>query len=258
MSIPIRFYLLLFTLIFSSFLQAKQELRVGVGNFPPFFIQEGERGLFLDITKEVFKLLPEYELKFIFMSNSRLVEEINTGLRIDAACNIISGSKTKAYLSQPLFRYTDVAISKKENKFLINQVSDLQNKSISAYQGAVNLLGEEFKQMALANSGYSEDPYPSETTRLMAMGQKDVRIGDINIFLYDISNDIYTKRKQLNMSDFEIHRLWPDVFTHIAFKDESIRDKVNKAILEIKNNGTLERIYREYEAYQQLSPLKGQ
>ena len=246
----IRFYLLLFTLLFSSFLHAKQELRVGVGNFPPFFIQEGDRGLFLDITKAVFKLMPEYELKFIFMSNDRLVEEINTGLRIDVACNIFSGSKTIAYLSQPLFRYTDVAVSKKENKLIINQVSDLQNKSISAYQGAVDLLGEEFKQMALANGGYSENPYPSESTRLMAIGQKDVRVGDINIFLYDINNDIYKKRINLNISDFEIHQLWPDVFTHIAFKDESIRDKANKAILEIKNNGTLERIYREYEARQ--------
>ena len=248
MSIILRLYLVSLLFAFHPLLLAKQELRVGVGNFPPFFIEDGERGLFLDITKEVFKLMPEYEVTFTFMSNSKLLREINKGGAIDAACNIFAASKVDAYLSEPLFRYTDVAVSKKENHFNINQISDLKNRSISAYQGAIDLLGDEFKQMARDNKRYTEHGQPSETTLLVAMGKKDVRIGDVFIFLYDISNINYKKRG-IDADDFKVHRLWSDVFTHMAFRDETIRDKANKAIFEIQNNGALEQIYREYEVY---------
>jgi len=244
-----RFYLVVLLLLFPPFLFAKQDLRVGVGNFPPFFIEEGEKGLFLDITKAVFKLMPEYDATFTFMSNSKLLHEINnkTG-DIDVACNIFSSSKTDAYLSEPLFRYTDVAVSKKENNFIINEITDLKDRSISAYQGAVDLLGDEFKQMAQKNERYTEHGLPSKTTLLLAMGKKDVRIGDVFIFLYDLSSYKYKKRG-INANDFNIHRLWSDVFTHMAFKDESIRDQANKAILEIQSNGVLQQIYKEYEVY---------
>jgi len=248
MSTFFRFYLVILLLLFHPFLLAKDELKIGVGNFPPFFIEEGERGLFLDITKEVFKLLPEYEATYTFMSNSKLLREINKGEKIDVACNIFAGSNVDAYLSEPLFRYTDVAVSKKENNFIINKVTDLKSRSISAYQGAIDLLGDEFKQMAHENKHYTEHGQPSETTLLLAMGKKDVRIGDVFIFLYDISNNKYKKRG-IDANDFKVHRLWSDVFTHMAFRDESIRDKANKAILEIQNNGVLEQIYKKYEVY---------
>jgi len=248
MSTFFRFYLIVLLLSFHPFLLAKQELRVGVGNFPPFFIEDGEHGLFLDITKEVFKLMPGYDATFTFMSNSKLFREINKGTEIDVACNIFAGSKVDAYLSEPLFRYTDVAVSKKENNFIIKKISDLKGRSISAYQGAIDLLGDEFKKMAQENKRYTENGRPSETTLLVAMGDKDVRVGDVFIFLYDISNNKYKKRG-ISANDFIVHRLWSDVFTHIAFRDESIRDKANKAILEIQNNGVLEQIYKEYEVY---------
>ncbi len=239
-------------LLSSQLLPAKQALRVGVGNFEPFFIEKGERGLFLDITKEIFKLLPEYEVEFIFMSNTRLLREMKADIRIDAACNIFANSETNAYLSAPIFRYTDVAVSKAENKMVIDQISDLQDKSIAAYQGATDLLGEKFKKMALANSQYAEYALPSETTKLVAIGKKEVRVGDVYIFLHDIKAPMYKERKNIDSSDFVIHRLWPDVYSHIAFKDKDIRDKANVAIQEIKTNGTLDRIYKEYETYLKL------
>jgi len=245
---PIKYIILILVLTLSSqSLLAKQVLRVGVGNFEPFFIEEGERGLFLDITKEIFKLLPEYEVEFIFMSNSRLLREMKNDIRIDAACNIFANSETDAYLSSPIFRYTDVAVSKAENKIIINEISDLQEKSIAAYQGATDLLGEEYENMALGNPQYSEHALPSETTKLVAIDKKEIRIGDVYIFLHDINAPMYTKRKKIDANDFVIHRLWPDVYSHIAFKDKEIRDKANIAIQKIKTDGTLNRIYKEYK-----------
>ncbi len=234
-------------LLSSIMVQAKQELRVGVGNFPPFFIEAENKGLFLDITREIFKELPEYEVKFIFMSNHRLLHEINNGKIIDVACNIFSGSKVNGYLSEAIFRYTDVAVSKKEKAFEIDDVVDLQKFSIAAYQGAKDLLGDKYKKMALANVNYSEHSHPKDTTYLMAAGQKDIRIGDIHIFWHDLKNKRYQGESLMNKDDFSIHRLWPDVYSHMAFKDVGLRDAVNKVIKQLNKNGTIEKIYADYQ-----------
>ena len=236
-------------LVFPSLSLAKQELRVGVGNFPPFFIEAENKGLFLDITREIFKQLPEYEVKFIFMSNHRLLHEINSGKFIDVACNIFSAAKVNGYLSEALFRYTDVAVSKKVHGFEVENIDDLQGFSIAAYQGATDLLGEQYKQMALANVNYSEHSQPKDTTYLMAAGQKDIRVGDINIFWHDLNNKYYHGDMKINKSDFNIHRLWPDVYSHMAFRDADLRDAVNRVIKRLKQDGTIEKIYEKYQIH---------
>jgi len=222
---------------------AKQVLKIGVGNFPPFFIEKEQKGIFIEITNEIFKQLPDYSVQYIFMSNNRLLHEINSGKRIDAACNIFADSDVNAYLSDAIFRYRDVAISKKSSELIINEISDLQGKSIAAYQGAKDLLGSQFKEMAIENPNYSEHAHPKETTYLMLSDHKDIRIGDINIFWYDLNRKYYKENKKTDASNFKIHSLWPDVFSHIAFKDEALKNAVNKIIAELKLNGKIEEIY---------------
>lgn len=238
--------LLLLLLLNSSITFATQTLKVGVGNFPPFFIEKEQSGLFIEITKALFNELPEYDISFVFMSNNRLHHEINTGNMIDVACNIFAKSEVNAFLSEPIFRYSDVAVSRKSDQLKINQLSDLQGKSITAYQGAMNLLGTDYKEMAVANSEYSEHPRPSFSSYLLISGQKEVRIGDINIFWYDLANTYQKKDEKIKSQAYTVHHLWPDVYSHIAFKDESVRDAVDKAILQLSGNGTIQKIYNKY------------
>jgi polar amino acid transport system substrate-binding protein len=234
-------------LVFSATSIAHQVIKVGVGNFPPFFIEKGNKGIFIELIDEIFKQLPEYKVEYIFMSNSRILHEINSGELIDVACNIFPDSQVNAYLSDPLFRFKDVAVSIKSNQLKVNNISDLQGKSIAAYQGATELLGAEFKQMANENHEYSEHPHPKETTHLMLSGIKDIRIGDINIFRYDLNNKHYNKNVNVNITNFTVHYLWPYIYSHMAFKDQSLKDSVNKVIRELKLNGSLDKIYTEHK-----------
>ncbi len=239
--------LILFVLLISPSLLAKQELRIGVGNFPPFFIEKEEKGLFLEITREIFKHLPEYNVKYIFMSNNRLLHEINRGKIIDVACNIFPGSEVDAHLSEAIFRFTDVAVTKKVSQVNIEKIDDLKNYSIAAYQGAKDLLGEEFIKMTLKNNNYNEYSHPKDTTYLMVAGKKDVRIGDIHIFWHDLQSKYYQNEMLMKKSDFNIHRLWPDVYSHMAFKDARLRDAVNKVITQLKQDGSIDKIYAQYQ-----------
>tara|TARA_R110000737_G_scaffold273913_1_gene280747 strand:+ start:5449 stop:6195 length:747 start_codon:yes stop_codon:yes gene_type:complete len=243
----ISYIALLLLLVFSSTSLATQILKVGVGNFPPFFIENGKQGIFIEIIDEIFKQLPEYKVEYIFMSNNRILHEINYSKSIDVACNIFPSSTVNAYLSEPIFRFRDVAISKKSAQLKINNISDLRGKSIAAYQGATELLGDEYKQIAKKNHHYSEHPHPKDTTHLMLSGKKDIRIGDINIFWYDLNNKHYAKYKDVAHSDFTVHYLWPRVYSHMAFKDQQLQIQVDEIIRELKLNGTIEKIYSRYE-----------
>lgn len=235
---------LAFLLLCSTPLMAKKLIKIGVGNFPPFFVEKETKGIFIEITNAIFNQLPEYEVQYLFMSNSRLIHEINSGTRIDAACNIFPDSKVNAHLSVPIFRYTDVAISKKSSHLTINTISDLQGKSIAAYQGAKELLGEKFKEMAMKNPEYSEHPHPRTTTYLMMSDSIEVRVGDINIFWHDLNNKHY---KNINVSQFNIHKLWPDVYSHIAFKDPILKNAVDNIIAKLNKTGKLQEIYTKHQ-----------
>ena len=221
-----------------------KKLAVGVGNFAPFFIEEDGSGLFLDLLREVIKLMPLYELDIRYLPYKRKLKEINSG-DLDVAANVFADSKTNAYLSVPFFRFTDVAVTYKNKGYKIESIEDLKDKHVIAYDGATELLGLKFKKMALSNPLYKEYHSTVATTGMLVNKRVDVKVGDIYVFLYDISRPEY-KNKVLP-SDFTIHPLWEDMFTHIAFKDKKIRDEANKAIMAIKENGTYDAVYKKYE-----------
>jgi len=240
-------FIFVFFLVFSNASIAHKIVKIGVGNFPPFFIEKEKNGIFIEIIDEIFKQLPEYKVQYIFMSNNRILHEINHGESIDVACNIFPNSKLNAYLSEPVFRFRDVAVSMKSANLEVNNISDLLGKSIAAYQGATELLGSEFKKMANANSQYSEHAHPKDTTHLMLSGKKDIRIGDINIFWYDLNNKFYKKNMNVEHANFSIHDLWPYVYSHMAFKDLHLRDTVDKVIKDLKLKGAIQEIYSKHK-----------
>ncbi len=242
----LKFSAIVLLLILCPIVSAK-DLVVGVGNFEPFFIKEGNKGLFLDLTKEIFKLLPQHNIEYKFMPNRRLAAQVENG-KIDVACNIFKGSHVKAFLSAPLFRFTDVVVSRKPRNLSIEKVADLKGLRVAAYQGAKELLGGEFKTLMTNNPNYKEQPDQSRTILMVLHDRADVRVGDIFIFLNDLKK-LAGQEVAVSLDNFTIHRIWPDVYSHMAFKDESLRDDVNNAIKTIKENGTLDAVYKRYEAH---------
>ncbi len=219
--------------------QEKKELVIGVGNFEPFFMKDGS-GLFLDLLKELTALMPQYKVTFQMMSNYRLHAEIDNG-RIDVACNIFPAANINAWLSEPFFRFTDVAVTRNDKNIALSRIADMQHYRVIAYQGAVLLLGDEYKEMAAANPGYKEHHDVSATSKMLVLNRFDVRVGDINLFYHDLQ-----KHPELSPDDFTIHYFWPDVFSHLAFKDKALRDEFNQAINTLKSNGTWDRMYRQF------------
>jgi hypothetical protein len=100
--------------------------------------------------------------------------------------------------------------------------------------------------MAIANPNYSEHAHPKETTYLLISDSKDIRIGDINIFWHDLKYQHYKNNTEVDVNNFDVHYLWPDVYSHMAFKDEALRNSVNIIINELTAKGAIEGLYTKY------------
>jgi polar amino acid transport system substrate-binding protein len=221
-----------------------QELKIGVGNFPPYFSEKGNTGLFTDLIYETFKHLPQYQLKSLVpMSNYRLVIELNEG-RVDGSANIFADAKITGCRSDPIFRYSDVAVSRKESGLKIAEIKDLKGKSIVTYQGAHIFLGKAFQMVSSSEPHmYREVSHPADQARLLATGQYDVSVGDMYIFLNSLktwADGRYTP------AQFEFHRQFPDIYSHMAFREQSLCDDFNAALRTIKQNGRYEAVYSHY------------
>jgi ABC-type amino acid transport substrate-binding protein len=176
------------------------------------------------------------------MPNRRLEKELNDG-SIDAAANIFKLSDVKGYLSERAFRFTDVAVTLKSRNIVIKTLSDLRGRSLITYQGAKHFLGEEFGKAAETCSEYTEIGEPTVQAQMIARGRADVSIGDIYIFLHSLrtwSDGKFTPEQ------FDIHRLFPDMYSHVGFRDKSVCDDFNRALKEIMKNGRYEAVYKNY------------
>ena len=98
------------------------ELNIALGNFPPLFSAPGESALFKDLIDGVYAYIPSRKINYRYMlSNARLVVELNENT-VDGAANIFSKKEINGCLSQPIFRYSDVAITRKDRQLKINSV----------------------------------------------------------------------------------------------------------------------------------------
>ena len=176
-------------LIFSSphlvFSQVDQKnLTIGVGNFEPFFIQKDNSGLFVDVIRTVYAQLPQYKINFVYMGNNRIARELSMG-RLDAAANINSLNQVKSgYLSQPVFRYSDVAVSLKNQNLTLNNIPELNRYSVASFQGATEFFGELFKRTVSRNPNYYEHLHMDALLMQLAKNRVNVVIMDKNIITY--------------------------------------------------------------------------
>ena len=229
-------------LIFTS-LASAQEVKIGVGNFKPYF--DGNTGLFTDLIVEVFKEMPQYQLKISStpMSNYRLLEELNEGA-IDGAANIFLGDKIKGCLSDPFFRYDDVVITLKKRHIKIDSIADLRNKSIITYQNAKLFQPKEFSEVVDTNPTlYHETPIQTNQVKMVALERVQVSVGDAYIFLDSLKD---WKESSYKASDFEFHRVLPVNSTYMAFRDQKLCADFNKASQKIKESGRYDAIYKAY------------
>jgi len=223
----------------------QKELTIGVGNFEPFFIQKDNSGLFVDVIRAVYAQLPQYKINFIYMGNKRIARELSLG-RLDAAANINSLKQIKkGYLSLPVFRFSDVAVSLKINNIALNNISDLSKYSVGSFQGASDFFGEPYKNTVSKNENYYEQMHMDALLMQLAKNRVNIVIMDKNIITYYLNHNL---NNEINLKDLNFHYLFPLPTAHsfMGFTDPQLRSDFNKALLLIKQTGEYEAVYDAY------------
>lgn len=230
---------LLLTLPFWVTGAPSKTVSLGTGNFEPYFSTEMNRGIFSEIIIKVFDKIPEVSPELVSgLSNNELMLSYQRGL-VDGIANVFDFIPN-ACLTNPVFRFQDVAVSNKKDAIVVNQLSDLTGKRIATYEGAKVFWGAQFVA-AVADSEYVEVKEPPRQAQLLSASRVDISIGDLFIFIHSIHNNITPKK---SLSEFNIHEIFPQKYSYMAFRDETLCGKFNKALGELKSSGEYENIYK--------------
>ncbi len=228
--------------VMSSALAAAQPITVGMGNFEPYFIEEGQSGIFTELVDAVFKEMPGLEPKYHFgYSNKRLWHEFSMK-KIDAVANLIDSVKLEACRSDPIFRFRDIIVSKRSEQLTIKSMADLEGKHIITFQGARGFFGETFNKYT-QHGIYHEVARPSMQAKTLISNKADVSVGDMFIFLQSLKN---VTPLTVTAQDFTFHDILPAIYSRMGFQDEQICQRFNMALKTIKENGAYEEIYERY------------
>ncbi len=235
---------------FNPIASQAQEVTVGMGNFEPYFIEQGASGIFTDLIRAVFNKMPQHHPKFLFgRSNNRLWHDFRQD-NVDAVSNLFDTVELEACRSDPIFRFRDVAVTKTHAKYTIKKVADLADKYIVTFQGAREFFGEEFTKITHGGTGsYREVSRPSWQVQVLNSNSADVSVGDLFIFLHTLKE---AENIKVTARDFTFHDIFPAIYTRMGFRDKKICEQFNLALKKVRASGEYEEIYSRY--LRQLNP----
>lgn len=217
-------------------------LRVGMsGQYFPFtFVEQDElKGFDVDIMNALAKEMGR-DIKYQTANFSGLFGMLESG-RIDTVANqiTITEERQKAYIFSDPYVYDGAQVVVKEGNTEIQGVEDLKGKTV-----AVNL-GSNFEALL------RELPYADEINikTYDSNLERDTALGRVDAFVMDrVSASQIIKEKPLPLA------LAGPTFSQITnaypFRDteagRALRDKVNKALATLRDNGTLASISEKW------------
>ena len=208
---------------------------------PPYIISENNTGMEREIVDSVFKEINlNMKLDYVPFIRVRMNMEKN---KADLAFPTNEASNIKnVYFSDSHITYQNAAITLKKNNLKINNLSDLKDKKIIAFQDAKLYLGKEYAEMAKNNKKYQEKARQESQIAMLFAGRTDAIVTDVNIFKY-----FKDKIKIVDTNlEYTIHPIFPKTYYKVCFTDENLRNNFNKGLKKIKENGTYDKIINKY------------
>jgi hypothetical protein len=230
-------------IIIRSPISLAEEIVIGLGNFEPLFSTPNSPALFKDLIDGVYRYIPDKKVTYRYMlSNARLVMDLNVQT-VDGAANIFTSNEITGCITQPIFGYSDVAISKKNHYFHVDDIEALSEFSLVSYQRATKFLGPVYKKAVNSASYYKEVPNPIDQAKLLATNLVDVSIGDKYIFFQSLKS--WSKGKA-DANDYVIHPIFPPVASSMGFIQQKHCDEFDQALVKFKKSGEYQDVYDKH------------
>jgi ABC-type amino acid transport substrate-binding protein len=212
-------------------------LRVAIGETKaPYVMAEQQRGVEYDLVTTALRAAG-YQPQILFAPNQRAQKWLAAG-RVDAAIANDGG-----YLSDPYITYQNMAITLCRSELRLDAVPELGRYRVAAFQNARRFLGPDYAAMAAANPDYVEQSPQIAVNRLLYSGRADVAVADINVFLQ--FNDELGSGLDTDLSLCP-YALFPPTPYRLAFHDIAARDRFNKALRRLNQQGFYEALAKRY------------
>lgn len=218
-------------------------LKVAVGlNIPPYVIAEENRGIEYDILKESLTKAG-YDMEAVYVPLGRTLYMLRTG-QVDGTMSTgltdLPGCYTDSHIT-----YWNYAITLKERDLNITSPHDMAHLNVMAFQNARNYLGSEFKDMAEANTSYTEVANQSLQNKALYRNRTDVVVGDRYIFQWYMK-DKEVKRFIDSGKQVIYHKIFEPSEFSAVFNSPHICEAFNAGLKALRESGRYQEIIDSY------------
>lgn len=219
------------------------ELKIVFSQYTPPYVLEDGSGIIVDIVRTALE------------AGGHTVKPINVpihrGLKmfsekaVDGTTIIQKASGLKAEYSVDYMQYHNRAFALRSKNLNIQDVADLGDKAVVAFQNAQWYLGPAFLVAISSNPRYREIAQQEDQVHMLLRGRTDVAVMDENIFRY-YWKKLITEKKIDPVPEYVGYDILPATPFKAAFWDPKVRDDFNKGIAAMKKDGRYDAIYRKY------------
>ncbi len=232
----------------TGFLHAQRVTIILPEDIPPWVIHTERRGIAVDMIREIFQY-HRYRVDFVFTPLRRLQETFDTNELADGVA-LVEAEKVSGnyYYSDELTCFTTALISLEKNNFEVNDLDDLKNRRITAFQDA-KIIFQEVGELAKINPEYRElrGSQEGQVAQLFC-GRADFILIDTTIFNY------WCRETEITETDAPVYfhdlSIFPTIIvdspTKAVFKNKKLCDEFNLGLRQLKNSGQYEEIIQSY------------
>ena len=221
-------------------------VRLAMGDsISPYVNYKEKSGMEYDIVKESF-LNEGYVIVPVTVEYNKVPIELLEG-RVDAAMTRKIGAASVSNASDVYITYHNYAITKKSRNLKINEIEDLKNKRISAFQNASYILGPEYGAVTKESPSYEEVSDQYKQNVQLYKGMVDVVVADKNIFNFYETQPIVTA---FGEKDTEVvyHDIFEPTEYRLTFRRTQTRDAFNRGLAKLKESGRYQQIIDSYSS----------
>ncbi len=206
---------------------------------PPYVNPETGSGLEVEILRRIF-LDMGYSMIPAFQPPARSVRSLELG-RVDAMATITN--MPKFHLSDPYITFHNYAWTLKSKAHRLTSMSDLEKRSVIAFQNARFFLGNEFSKAVSKSPAYQEYAEQTRQLKMLLMDRVDVIVCEQRTLKM---NQEKLKLITGSLQALEKHDLFPESKYSVAFRNEKLRDSFNKSLNKIRQRGDLQEVFKQY------------
>lgn len=225
-------YILVILLSLANVTASGDDLVIAVGLWiPPYVIKDENRGIELEILREVLHLAGHNMTTHYVPLGRTLTEFGNPDIDgiMSTGIKNLAGCYTDSHIT-----YWNYAITRADRNIDLKTIDDLSSWSILAFQNASKYLGKDFENMARNSKRYTETADQRTQNRMLFLDRVDVIIGDRFIFQW-FSRDNEVLKYTGVVPNVSYHEIFPPSHFQSVFKEQKNLRSIQRCAQTIKS-----------------------